>query len=236
VLAMLGAHQALPAFELLAARPRDYASEEGAVRVVTLADGSRLTLAGGASVRVRYTRHVRDVELTRGTLFADVRHDEARPFRVEAGDALIADLGTRFEVAKKAAGVRVTVESGAVRFGGRGWFGERIDLLADQSAVLNEGGGPRRADDAGRGRIARWRSEWVEYDGAPLRDVVADLESVSPLPIRIADGDLAGLRVSGRIRLTDPVRQIDNLSVIQGFTVERRDGALVLSRTRKKFL
>jgi transmembrane sensor len=80
------------------------------------------------------------------------------------------------------------------------------------------------------GGVARWRREWVEYRDAPLTQVIADLESVSPLPIRIGDRTLAALRVSGRIRLTDPVRQLDNLSVIHTFAITRRDGTLLLTQ------
>jgi transmembrane sensor len=227
--ALFGGYRALPSVELFLTRPQEYAAADGTIREVGLADGTRLTLAGGAGVRVRYAWHVREVELTRGTIFADVTHDEARPFRIEAGDARIADLGTRFEVSKKPANIRVSVESGAVRFGANGWFGKHIDLTANQAAILT-GAGLGRTEDVRQGRVARWRTEWVEYHDTPMRQVVADLESVSPLPIRIADRTLADLRVSGRMRLVDPARQIDNLSVIHNFTVDRRDGAIVLRR------
>jgi transmembrane sensor len=228
VMALAGGYAAWPSVELLLAQPQHFAAAEGSLREVMLEDGTRLTLAGGADIRVRYTPHDRTVELDRGTLFAEVTHDAGRPFRIDAGDARITDLGTRFEVSAKPANIRVTVESGAVRLGSRAWFGQRIDLSADQAAVLDEAG-PRRLDDVGTGGVARWRREWVEYRDAPLAQVIADLASVSPLPIRIADRKLATLRVSGRIRLTDPARQLGNLSVIHAFVVTRRDDAILLS-------
>lgn len=228
LLALVGGYAAWPSAELLLAQPQHYAATEGSLRDVTLEDGTRLTLAGGADIRVRYTQHDRTVELSHGTLFADVTHDESRPFRIDAGGARITDLGTRFEVSTKPADVRVTVETGAVRLGSRSWFGTAIDLSADQAAVFGQAG-PRRIADARAGGVARWRREWIEYRDAPLAQVLADLESVSPLPIRIADPDLATLRVSGRIRLTDPVRQVGNLSVIHAFAVTRRDDAILIS-------
>ena len=231
VLALFVGYKAMPSVELFMAQPQEYAAADDTVREVALEDGTRLTLAGGARVRVRYGWHVREVELARGTVFADVVHDTTRPFRIDAGNARVTDLGTRFEVVKKSATIQVTVESGSVRFGANGWFGKRIDLAADQAAVLSDAG-LNRVDDPGRGGIARWRAEWVEYHDAPMKQVIADLESVAPLPIRIADDSLADLRVSGRIRLSDPVRQIDNLSIIHDFTVEQRDGVIVLSKNR----
>jgi transmembrane sensor len=229
LLVLVGGYTAWPSIELLLTRPQHYAAAEGSLRDITLEDGTRLTLAGGTDIRVRYTPHDRIVELDHGTLFADVKHDQGRPFRIDAGDARITDLGTRFEVSTKPGNVRVTVESGAVRLGTAAWFGAGLDLGADQAAVLGEAG-LRRIDDAATAGVARWRREWVEYRDAPLAQVIADLESVSPLPIRIADRKLATLRVSGRIRLTDPMRQIDNLSVIHAFAVSRTNGTILLSQ------
>lgn len=229
LLALFGSYRAWPSLELFLAQPREYAATDGTIRKVELQDGTRLTLAGGADVRVRYTPHARDVELMRGTIFADVAHAADRPFRIVSGKARITDLGTRFEVSRKPSSLRVTVVSGAVRFGSGEWFGKQIDLTADQAAILDDDG-LSRADDVRQNDIARWRAEWVEYHDAPMRQVVADLESVSPLPIRIANQGLADLKVSGRIRLIDPVKQIDNLAVIHSFAVNRHDGAIVLSK------
>jgi transmembrane sensor len=69
----------------------------------------------------------------------------------------------------------------------------------------------------------------VEYENAPLSRVVADLDSTAPLPIEFADKKLAELRVSGRIRLTDPLRQINNLSIIHGFSIEKTDNSIIIS-------
>ncbi|WP_146163375.1 FecR family protein [Sphingomonas fennica] len=228
LLACTGGYAAWPSVELFLAQPRHYASAEGGIREVVLEDGTRLTLAGGADIRVRYTGHDRVVELTQGTVFADVAHDARRPFRIDAGKARITDLGTRFEVSSNPVAVRVTVESGAVRLGANSWFGDRMDLSADQVAILT-GSELSRIANVGAGGVARWRHEWVEYRDVPLSQVVYDLEGVSPLRIRIADEKLANRRVSGRVRLTDPVRQIDNLAVIHDFTITRHDGAIFLS-------
>ena len=225
-LALVGGYQAWPAVELMLAPAAAYQAPEGAIRTVELDDGSELTLAGGAAVEVRYTRHTRAVRLARGTIFADVSRDVERPFRVEAGDGRVTVLGTRFEVDLKPAMVRVTVEKGAVRFGGDGWFDRPVELHVDEGAALTKAG---LAKDTVRHAAARWRAEWVEYKDAPLGQVVADLESVSALPLIIADRDLAKRQVSGRIRLTDPMRQIDNLSLIYAFEVRREKDAIILS-------
>jgi len=227
-LALIGGYQALPSIQLLLTEPRAYAVAAGDISEVTLQDGTRLTLAGGADVHVRYTHFGREVELTRGTIFADVVRDEGRPFHIRTGDAEVTVLGTRFEVSRKLSGTRVTVESGRVRFGSDDWFGSRVELAAHQTAARTRAGVSQVAD-IGDNEVARWRSEWVEYRDAPMAQVITDLEGVSPLPIRIFDKRLADLRVSGRIRLTDPMKQLENLSIIHDFTVHERQDVIALT-------
>jgi transmembrane sensor len=226
---LVAGHQAMPFIEGYFAPATEYRVADRAMRTVTLTDGTKLVLAGGASLKVRYTRHERVVELTRGAIFAEVAHDKDRPFRVDTGETRIVDIGTSFEVVSKPSLVRVTVASGAVRFGRNQWFGKSLDLGANQAATLDQTGLNRIAD-ANSLRIASWRNEWAEYKGAPLGQVIADLQSLSPLPIKIADAELANRRVSGRIKLTDPVGQLENLAIVQAFNVERTEDGFLLSK------
>lgn len=221
-------YKAMPLVELRFAQSQDYAAADGTIREVILADGTQLALGGGAEVKVRYTRHDRVVELAHGTIFANVAH-ERRPFRVEAGNAHIVDLGTSFEVSSKPASIRVIVASGSVEFGDDSWLSKPINMVASQAAIL-DGRGLNRIADVDPDNVARWRSEWVEYKGAPLQQVIADLQSLSPVPIEINDKSLMNQPVSGRMRLTDPVSQLENLSITHAFRVRRAGDALVISK------
>lgn len=222
-----GGYKAMPLIEMQMADAHKFAAADGTVREVVLEDGTRLTLGGGTNVTVRYTGHDRVIELGQGALFANVRHDEDRPFRIETDDAEIVDKGTSFEVVSKAAHVRVTVAAGIVDFAKRGWFQKPTRLAANQVAVLNRNGVNRSAD-VQPGDVAPWRGEWVEYKAKPLKDVVDDLRSLSPAPIEFAREELGAQPVSGRIRLTDPMGQLENLSVIQGFKIQRTDDRIII--------
>lgn len=229
LLVIAGGYKAVPLIELYWAEPRKYAVTGDEIREIRLGDGTQLFLAGGGDVKVRYTRHDRVVELTHGAIFVNVAHDGRRPFRVDTGNARITDIGTSFEVLSKPGNIRVTVASGVVRFGRNGWFDKPIELVRKQSATLDRAGLNRIAD-VSPDAVARWRSEWVEYKGAPLRQVIADLQTLSSLPIRIADQGLANRLVGGRIRLTDPVGQLHNLAIIHEFQVRRSDDGLIISK------
>lgn len=222
-----GGYKAMPLIEMQMADAHQFAAADGAVREVVLEDGTRLTLGGGTKVTVRYTGHERVIELGQGALFANVHHDEDRPFRIETDDAEIVDKGTSFEVVSKAAHVRVTVATGIVDFAQRGWFRKPMRLAANQAAVLDRNGVNRSAD-VGPGDVAPWRGEWVEYKAKPLKEVVDDLQSLSPAPIEFAREELGAQPVSGRIRLTDPMGQLENLSVIQGFNIRKTDDRIII--------
>ncbi len=222
-----GGYMATPFLALQLAEPVHYAVADGEIREVELHDGTRLTLAAGAAVTIRYTDYDRVVELAQGTIYADVPHDHQRPFRIDAGDARIVDLGTRFEVSMKPDQVRVAVAEGAVKLGPRGWFGSSVDLTVNQAASWDRSGVHRIADISADS-IGRWRQEWVEYKGAPLSQVIADLQGLSKLPIRIDSADLASRPVSGRLQLTDPAGQIENLSIIHEFRIRREEGIIVI--------
>ena len=229
LLVVTAGYRAVPFVELQMARPQEFAAADGKVREIKLDDGTRLTLGGGAKVKVRYTGHDRLIELGQGVLFANVAHDGDRPFRIRTGGADIVDIGTSFEVVSKPSSVRVTVAEGIVQFASVDRFSKPVSLGANEAAVLDQAGLTRLADiDAGN--IAPWRGEWVEYKGETLRKVIADLQSLSPMPIEIASEDLANQPVSGRIRLTDPIAQLENLAVVQSFRIDKTGRSIVLEK------
>ena len=70
----------------------------GERRVVTLADGSQLTLDSRSEVTVRYTADARALTLVQGQAQFDVAHDVARPFAVTAEGHKVVATGTAFDV------------------------------------------------------------------------------------------------------------------------------------------
>jgi transmembrane sensor len=70
----------------------------GERRMVTLPDGSQLTLDSRSEVTVRYTADARALTLVRGQAQFDVAHDVARPFAVTAEGHKVVATGTAFDV------------------------------------------------------------------------------------------------------------------------------------------
>ena len=100
--------------------PHDSPSETvatavGQQRSVTLADESVVTLNTNSIIETRLAADVRSVYLRKGEVYFAVAHDQARPFYVHAGDALVRAVGTAFDVrVRDDARVEVIVAEGRV--------------------------------------------------------------------------------------------------------------------------
>ena len=79
-------------------RPDVFRTGFGERRVVTLSDGSQITLDSRSEVNVRYTADARALTLIRGQARFDVAHDVTRPFAVTAEGHKVVATGTAFDV------------------------------------------------------------------------------------------------------------------------------------------
>jgi transmembrane sensor len=103
-----------------------YASARGEVKVVTLPDGSRVTLDAASSVETRFTEASRPIRLLNGRAFFDVSSNPRRPFSVAAGDREVLALGTRFDVRLRPGELTVTLVEGRVKISAPGLTGSTI--------------------------------------------------------------------------------------------------------------
>jgi transmembrane sensor len=95
-------------------RPDVFRTGFGERRVVTLADGSQVTLDSRSEVKVRYTADARALTLVRGQARFDVAHDVVRPFSVTAEGHKVVATGTAFDVDLLGPSLMVTLLKGHV--------------------------------------------------------------------------------------------------------------------------
>jgi transmembrane sensor len=142
----------------------------GETRTVSLADGSEIQLNG--STRIVLDRSdPRLVEIARGEARFAVKHDDADPFTVVAGERRLVDIGTVFNVVHTDWLLRVGVVEGAVRF-------------ESTARTVNLGAGDvLAADELGKIEISQspvasigsWTAGKLVYDRALLDQVADDL-------------------------------------------------------------
>lgn len=208
----LAASLALVGYGTLALRPQPYAVETaaGITRTVALADGSRIALAGGTRL-ILDRRDARIATLDRGQALFTIRHDAADPFRLRVGDDELVDLGTVFDVVRTPDELRVAVGEGAVMFNPRA---EAVPLPAGRA--LRVGDGAVTVSTIAPAAVGAWRQGRLEYDGAPLAQVAADLGRVLGLRFTVAPA-IAARPFRGTLRLdglaADPARLAPLLNV-----------------------
>jgi transmembrane sensor len=213
---------ALGAALWLAQRPRAQvlATAVGQQRHVTLADGSQITLNTNTLLTVDFTAEHRVVYLRRGEAHFDVTHDAAKPFLVHAGDALIRDLGTQFEVRLHPDhDVDVLVSEGRVEVQGSGivpgedragsgapgpdsgWVralsaGEQLRIAGPNLKMMTVS--PRQIEDE-----LAWRQGALVFQGEPLSQAIAEVGRYTHTRIVLTGSQVASLRISGRFRTDD---------------------------------
>lgn len=118
--------------------PMDHRTERGQRELVTLADGTRLTLNTATQLRSAVTPQARQVWLERGEAFFDVAHDAKRPFVIHAGHQTVTVLGTKFSLYREGDKLRVAVLEGRVQV--QGDQVSRPTVLTRDHAALADAG------------------------------------------------------------------------------------------------
>ncbi|WDI93229.1 FecR family protein [Xanthomonas campestris] len=206
--------------------PLVVATAPGQIRVLTLDDGSVLTLNGASRVRVQLQAHRREVALEAGEVFFDVAHDPRRPFEISMGQARVRVLGTVFNLARDGARSELSVYSG------------RVEIASDRARQVLAAGMRTEAVNGGLVALQRfdpasgdWRNGWLQTSGIALAQLVERLNRRSLQPIVLADPALGALQVSGRFRLDQPERTLAHLAQVHALQIRHSGNRITLSRS-----
>jgi transmembrane sensor len=256
--------------------PVYYATGIAEVRDIHLSDGSEVTLGARSSLEVAFGLHERRVALTSGVAFFSVSKNPARPFIVLVGDKEVRVVGTKFEIRRDVAEMRVSVVEGTVEVmqaPGLANQGAReeaprnarlaakvtrpasatipnsapiaptlLTLTEDPEERILAAGQRVTAALAGaiadpqvmpRGEPAAWRHGRLVYVDAPLKDIIADANRYSRVPIEIEDEAVANVRVSVTYPSDRIEEMVSALSRSLGLEIEHREsGGIVLKAKR----
>jgi len=198
----------------------DEITRTGELRLVRLEDGSTVHLAPTTAIAFRNGANGRTLSLLQGEAWFDVAHDEARPFRVMAGDSTVTVLGTAFSVRKKDTGTDIAVQRGRVAVTTpNGARAAHVELAAGQSLIVNE-------DSAKRGAIridsvASWREGVAIVDDQSIGDVIDRIRPWYGGYILARGPGLKSRRVSGIYDLRHSDRALEALARAHKVTVSR---------------
>ena len=177
----------------------DYRTAVNQRRVVTLADGTQLTLNTSSAVNIVYDGAQRRIQLLAGEIFIATGKDAAhRPFFVDTPHGSLQALGTRFTVRLHEQYASAGVLEGAVAvLAGDG--AQRLLLRPGEGAHFDGTGAHRQA-------LAPYGGAWLDgmlvARDMRLADFLAELSRYSDHPLACTPA-VAGLRVSGSYPLAD---------------------------------
>lgn len=173
----------------------DVVTGPGMRQTVALDPETRVTLNG--STRMTFDRRdSRFASLAEGEALFQVRHDGAKPFRLEVGGNEIENAGTVFNVVRDDDEVRVAVARGriiynprsaAVALGAGDQLLDRVDARPVLTRVLPEA-------------VGSWETGRLVYADAALSQVAADIGRTLGVPVSVAPV-LADRAFSGTIVL-----------------------------------
>ncbi|MBA5706381.1 DUF4974 domain-containing protein [Pseudomonas fulva] len=170
----------------------DYHTGTGERRMLTLPDGTRVTLNSASAIKVEFDAHARRVVVVAGEALFETSA-EARPFVVETAGLPVNGTGARFSVRRDG---HVVLGQGAARQGA-----QALSVAADADAQL------------------AWQRGKLIFNGKPLGQVLAELERYRLGRIVLSDQQLAGLEVSGVFDLDDPHTMLRTLEQRYGLKV-----------------
>ena len=223
-----------------------YQTDLGQQSVVTLEDGSILTLNTKSEVHVLFDNAVRNVYLSRGQAHFKVAKNPDRPFVVHAGNGWVRAIGTAFDVRLMGEQVEVLVEEGVVEVVPTPTLASKKDRVAPtnralvaasnaQNIVLKSGGTATYSeqvtqtetlpDQRVEQRLAWRKGKWM-FQGETLAEVLDEVARYSDLNIVIVDPKIASLRVGGYFDIGDVDSLMKALETGFGVTVNR-DGKTI---------
>lgn len=209
-----------------------------------LPDGTEVDLREGAELRLAYEPAVRRVVLERGEAHFQVRKNPQRPFIVVAQGVEVRAVGTAFAVQIGSAAVDVLVTEGSVsvekppedRAGTAAPF-QYASVTAGNRTVVTVSAPPAPTvvvpvSSREMGEALTWRIPLLEFDAAPLSQVVESFNRHSTVRLVIADSDLSTLELSGVLRADKTESLLHLLRKDFGVVAERRGNEIVLRHGR----
>ncbi|PHS28451.1 MAG: hypothetical protein COA84_01305 [Robiginitomaculum sp.] len=215
--------------------PTIYATAVGEQRIITLADGSTVTLNTDTSISVIMDKTSRRIDLQKGEAYFDVSHEKARSFTVAANSLRITDIGTRFDVRLNAESTLVSVTDGIVEVepmaqanGGAKNKKPAVRLIEGQQAIHFSNSAEITVQPFDSTQVTTWKQGYLVFKNNDLGHVVSELNRYFSTPLSLAQTDMASLHFSGILQITDQDRALRDLTALLSLTVAKTDTGITL--------
>lgn len=237
-------------------RADTYSTGIGEQRTLVLADGSTVILDALTTVRVRFSKTARAVDLVKGQAYFHDTYEPGRPFVVRSDEATIRAIGTQFDVHRQRDGMVVTVVEGKVAVaepsqaalsqpaaGLPSMAVDRASLRPPSLAHVFVSAGEqvtltaqliRRPERVDVSAATAWVQKRLVFDNTPLEKVAAQFNLYSSRRLVIVDPALRSVEISGVYSSADPVSLIGFLRAQPTLLVTETDDEIRVSLRSQK--
>lgn len=194
-----------------------------------MTDGSKITLNKKAQLTIvgDYNNKQRRLKLT-GEAFFEVQHQQDKPFVVEAGDLIITDIGTAFNVNALPASdtVLVYVTQGVVDVA---YNDATIRLTKDESAVYIKSTHEFKKEIKILSNINAYKTKQFSFKSATLNEVIAAINNVYGQTLVLSNKELGKCLITVDFNNELPATIAIIVAETLGLNYTEQNGTYVLS-------
>lgn len=197
---------------------------------VVLPDGTHVRLNHGS--RLVYSSNMAEEErrmiILTGEAFFDVAPNPEKPFVIEAGNAEVKVLGTVFNVKTmlERNKVIVAVQEGKVSLKGQKKLSGVI-LTENEVGVLDAKENANKVGQSAKNYFS-WFQHFLEFENAPLSQVISQLENIFDTTIEIQNPDLNNKHFTAYMKGASVDEVMNQLALSLEIKLKKEDGKYFL--------
>jgi transmembrane sensor len=228
-------------------KDQQFATRHGEQRTLVLADNTVVHLNSDSAISVRFDEHRRRLAVESGQALFEVANDAARPFQVRAGNSVIEDIGTVFDVFRQNAQTVVTVVEGQVAVwdsshqtppeptssstdqGLAGRSKPLASLQAGDQVEIAPSGQVETRRAANVGKATAWVRHEIVFDRDSIASVAAEFNRYNTIQIEVNDPRISDMSISGVFHIYDVQSFVDFLNGLHGVHTSLMGRQLIVS-------
>lgn len=202
---------------------------------ITLSDGTKIILDSGSQLQYpeTFTSDSREIKLS-GEAYLEVTHNENKPFKVIAGNAIIEVLGTKFNIRNwsESEKVEVAVVEGRVALEDVQNIDNKIMLDKGYVGSISNTGEFNKNDIVDIYSYISWMQGKISFHDASLAEVLKQIERWYNVGFSIQDTTIANERLTIFIRKNSLNEVLDLLTTLTNTNAQVNGNVINLSPKR----
>ncbi len=203
----------------------------GETRVLTLPDGSEVTLNGNSVLSYDAGwSEMREVRLEGEGYFKVVHTADHRKFRVRTGDDFSLDvLGTQFNISKRERGTRIVLDEGKVQCNLGSPAGDTLVLRPGEMVQFRKTPADYRRERVETGLYSAWKDHKLVFKNTSLREVSAMLQDTYGLETEASQPELLDRQISGSVPTDNVELLLEGIAEASSVTITRDGDQLMMT-------